>query len=709
MKQVFNKKGEIMIAEIPAPIAGDDEILVQVYYSCISSGTEISVLKSQGKSLAKKVIEKPQNIKKVLDMLRERGIAYSVSKIMNKIDSKTQTGYSASGIVLEAGRNTHGFKPGDFVGCAGAGIANHSEFISVPSNLTVKFPEGLSMKAASTIALGSIALQGVRRCSPEIGSYVVVIGLGILGQITSQLLKLSGCRVLGIDIDENRIKKAISFGLFKGINPKSSDIVQEVIQNTDGFGADAVIITAASESDLLINQSIEMCRRKGKVIIVGDVSLNLKREEFYKKELDVLISTSYGPGRYDENYEVKGFEYPYSYIRWTEKRNMSEYLKLISEKKLDIDALIEATFPIESAKEAYEYIKSDEKPLIVLLEYNLEAIPENIISYKSKTILKKERINVGIIGAGSFTQDVHLPNLEKLKDTFNIYAICSKVGADAEIIAKQYKANIATTDYNNILNDENIELVIVATRHNLHSKIAIDALKAGKAVFMEKPMALNNNELLNLEEIIEKTNIPYMVGFNRRFSPFLTKIKEVINKRTNPLMINYRLNAGYIPGEHWVHNEEGGGRNIGEACHIYDLFTFLTESKLKDISASSINPKTEFYQSNDNFITTIKFEDGSVCNLIYTAMGNGVYPKEQMDLYFDGKIIILNDYKELKFFGLKEKIYKISIQDKGHYNELKSFGEYIKGKNELGTIPLWQLIQATKISFEVEKQIRDKN
>ncbi|MBE3093915.1 MAG: bi-domain-containing oxidoreductase, partial [Actinobacteria bacterium] len=547
------------------------------------------------------------------------------------------------------------------------------------------------------------------RCSPEIGSYAVVIGLGILGQITSQILKVSGCRVLGIDIDENRINKAISFGLYKGINAKSSDMVHEIIQNTNGFGADAVIITAASESDSLINQSVEMCRRKGKVVIVGDVAINIKREEFYKRELDVLISTSYGPGRYDDNYEVKGFEYPYAYVRWTEKRNMDEYLKLVSEKKLDIDALIEGTFPAESAKEAYEYIKSDEKPLIVLLEYNLESKPENKISFKYKAVAKEGKINVGIIGAGSFTQDVHLPNLEKLKDIFNIYAICSKVGGEAESLARKYKAYIATTDYNQILNDENIELVLVSTRHNLHAKIAVDALKAGKAVFVEKPMALNDNELLELKEIIEKTKIPYMVGFNRRFSPFSAKIKEIIKNRTNPLIINYRMNAGYIPKEHWVHNEEGGGRNIGEACHIYDLFTFLTESQFISVNTSSINPKTEFYQSSDNFITTIKFEDGSVCNLVYTSMGNENYPKEQMEVYFDGKMILLNDYKELNFFGIKEKNLKISIQDKGHYNELKAFGQYLKGKKDTGIIPLWQLIQATEISFEVEKQIKDKN
>lgn len=707
MKQVFNKKGEIIVGEVPAPIAGDDEILVQVYYSCISSGTEISVLKSQGKSLIRKALEKPQNIKKVLDMIRERGLVDSVARVRNKIDAKMQTGYSASGVVLEAGKNTYDFRPGDFVACAGVGMANHAEFISVPSNLTVKLPEGLSLKTASTVALGAIALQGVRRCSPEIGSYVVVIGLGILGQITSQILKVSGCRVLGIDIDENRINKAMSFGLYKGINAKSYDIVNEIIQNTNGFGADAVIITAASESDSLINQSVEMCRRKGKVVIVGDVAINIKREEFYKRELDVLISTSYGPGRYDDNYEVKGFEYPYAYVRWTEKRNMDEYLKLVSEKKLDIDALIEGTFPAESATEAYEYIKSDKKPLIVLLEYNPESKPENKISFEHKAGREEGKINVGIIGAGSFTQDMHLPNLEKLKDIFNIYAICSKVGGETENLARRYKAHVATTDYNQILNNENIEMVLVSTRHNLHAKIAVDALKAGKAVFVEKPMALNDNELLELKNVIEKTKIPYIVGFNRRFSPFSVKIKSIIKNRTSSLLINYRMNAGYIPKEHWVHSEEGGGRNIGEACHMYDLFNFFTDSEFYSISAQSINPLSGQYFASDNFSATIKYKNGSVCNLIYTSMGSRVAPKEQMDVYFDGKDLYINDFKELYLYDTRSKLLAKGIQNKGHFNELKSFGEYLKGNNKAQIIPLWQLIQATEISFEVEKQIKE--
>ena len=707
MKQVFNKKGRIVVDDVPVPFIGDDEILVQVYYSCISSGTEVSVLKSQGKSLLRKALDKPQNVKKVFEILKEKGPVESISRIRKKIDSKDPIGYSASGAVIKTGKNIYNIKPGDFVACAGAGISNHAEFIAVPENLAVRVPEGLSLKSASTVALGAIALQGVRRCAPEIGENIVVLGLGILGQITAQLLKLSGCRVIGIDIDEDRITRAISLGLYRGINSVKTDAVKGVLLSTDGFGADAVIITAASRSEELINQSIEMCRRKGRVVIVGDIAINISREEFYKRELDVLISTSYGPGRYDDNYEIKGFEYPYEYIRWTEKRNMREYLRLIAEKKLDIGNLIEGTFAVESASDAYEFIKSDKKPLIVLLEYNHESEPVTEIAFKYETGKKEKKIDVGVIGAGSFTQETHLPNLEKLKDIFNICSICSKVSGEAESLARQYSAAIATTDYRQVLGDDNIQLVMITTRHDLHARIAMESLEAGKAVFVEKPMALDEDELFKLGKSIEKTKLPFMVGFNRRFSPHVRLVKRMVDESVSPLIINYRMNAGFIPRDHWVHTQEGGGRNIGEACHIYDIFNFLTDSEVNSICAKSISPVSEQYLSNDNFSVIIKYKNGSICNLIYTAIGATAFPKEQMDVYFDGKTIYLNDFRELYLYDGGVKLIDRRSQDKGHYDELKSLGDYLMGNDQADIIPLWQLLQATRISFEIEKQIRE--
>ena len=710
MKQVFSKKGNIIVEEVPAPLISDNEVLVHVYYSCISAGTEISILKSQKKSLIRKAIEKPQNIQKLLKMLKEKGLSISISRVKSKITGKYPIGYSAAGVVLEIGKNIKTIKPGDRVACAGAGIANHAEFIAVPENLVVKVPDNLSLKAASTVALGAIALQGVRRCDAKIGDFVTVVGMGILGQITSQLLNISGCKTIGIDLDQRRVEKAISLGLYKGINATNVNAVDEVIKITNGYGSDSVIITAASSDELLLNQSIKMCRKKGRVVIVGDVLINIDREEFYERELDILISTSYGPGRYDEKYELKGYKYPYEYIRWTENRNMQEYLHLISEGKLKIDKIIERVYPVDEASIAYDKFKSSEKPLIVLLEYNKEAKPEkklvlSDVGFGKRIKLKEKKIiNVGIIGAGLFAQEVHLPNLKKMENIYKIYAINCKSGSKAESIANNFGAIFATTDYSDILNDKNIDMVIIATRHNLHAPIAIDAAKAGKAIFLEKPLALNDKQLKELVAVLEKAEVPFTVGFNRRYSPFIVKVKQIINDRVSPLIVNYRMNAGLLPKDNWVYTEEGGGRNIGEACHIYDLYTYLTESEAQLVSAMSIESKTEHYKNSDNFLVNIKYKDGSVCNLIYTSLGAKSTPKEQMEIYFDNKLIYLNDYKELFVFDEQKKLIMKSIQDKGYYNQLKEFGNYLFDREKTGIIPLWQLVKATEISFEVEKK-----
>lgn len=709
MKQVFIKKGNIIIEDVPSPQINEDEILVQVYYSCISAGTELASLSTSGKPLYRKALEKPQDIKKVLVWIKEKGLIGTISRVKDRVDTKQPVGYSASGVVIAIGKNIKVFNVGDKVACAGSGIANHAEFIAVPENLAVKVPDFLSISHASTITLGSIALQGVRRCDSKLGEFVVVLGLGIIGQLTIQMLKVSGCRVIGIDIDSERINKALSSGLDFGLNSNDMDIVSEVIRITNGYGADAVIITASSKEDSLVNQSMEMVKKKGKVVIVGDISLNLKREEFYKKELDLLISTSYGPGRYDENYEQKGLEYPYAYIRWTENRNMQEYIKLLAESKINVSSLIDKIYSVDEASLAYEDLKSlNKRPMVAILEYSKENLPDKKILLSNYKI-KADTIKVGIIGAGIFAQEIHLPNLEKSNDLFSIYAICDKNNSNVKNLAERFKPNYVSTDYNEILKDKNVEMVLITTHHNLHAKITMEAAKAGKAIFLEKPMALNEKELSELVKELEIAGVPFMVGFNRRFSPFAVRIKKIIDSRINPLIINYRINAGYIQKESWIQTEEGGGRNIGEACHIYDLFNYLTGSEVHAINAMAISPKTEQYLKNDNFTATIKYADGSVCNLVYTALGAKEVSKEKMEIYFDNKIISMDDYKEMQIFGSNEKGIKLSLQNKGHFEELKSFGEFIQDNSKSeNVIPLWQLIQATKISFEVENLLSNE-
>jgi len=708
MKQVLIKKGKAYSEEVPAPMVNENTVLVQVYYSCISIGTEIAGVKASGESLLKKALIQPEKLTKVMSNLIKEGLSRTIKKVQGKLEEWTQAGYSASGVVIDIGSNIKDIKVGDRVACAGAGIANHAEYIEVPRNLLVKVPNGVDFDLSSTVALGSIALQGVRRADVKLGEYVAVIGLGILGQITVQLLKANGCRVIGMDLDERRIQKALKLGLDKGVNSKDEDTVKMVSAFSNGFGVDAVIITAATSSKEPLSQAFQICRKKGRVVLVGVVGMEIDREDMYKKELDFLISTSYGPGRYDDNYELKGIDYPYAYVRWTEARNMEEYLKLIADKKINIKPLIEREYKIEEAPVAYEKLKTaGKKPLIVLLKYKQEKESqiERKIELQHKPIKKGGRINIAVIGAGDFAKGMHLPNLMKLKELYNLYAIASRTGSNAKSTAQKFGAKYATTDYKEILKDENIDAVLIATRHNLHAQLAIKALKVGKAVFLEKPMALNRKQLDKLVAVINETKKPFMVGFNRRFSKYAREVKKHILHRINPMIINYQMNVGYIPLDHWVYSEEGGGRIIGESCHIFDLFNYFTEADVKSISVDRIIPKTRHFSSQDNCVITLKYNDGSICTLTYTALGNKQYSKEFCQIYFDGKILIIDDYKKLECFGEKAQKLKTREPDKGQHEELIEFAKYLKSEIH-APIPLWQMIQATEISFKVDQIMR---
>ncbi len=714
MKQVLLKKGEVVVEEVPAPTVQGNSVLVRVEYSVISVGTELSGLKTSGESLLKKALREPRKIEEALHLAKTQGISKTIFAVKDTLESSHPTGYSCAGIVVDIGKGIEEVKIGDKVACAGAGYANHAEIVCVPQNLVVKVPENLDLKEAASVTLGAIAMQGLRRAEVKLGESVAVIGLGLLGQIIVQLLKANGARTIGFDLSDERVNLAKNLGMNEGYNSSKKNVSEEVLDFTKDRGVDTTIVTASAPgNNEIIQQAMEITRGKGRVVVVGDIGLGPKRSPFYEKEIDYLISTSYGPGRYDKDYEEKGIDYPFSYVRWTEKRNMAEYLRLLSEGKVNFQKLIFKTFPLEKAPEAYKFLEDNHlvNPA-VLLNYHFreeEKPRETKIEITSKS-LKKGLINVGIIGAGGFAKGMHLPNFKRLSNLFSILAICDVDGINAKNTAKRFKAEYCTTNYRDILDDKDIDLIMITLPHNLHSKVAIEVAVAGKAVFCEKPMALNEKELDELVETLKETKVPYLVGFNRRFSPFAKKIKELIQKRESPMIIDYQMNADFVPKDHWTQTEVGGGRNLGEACHIYDLFTFFTESEVEGINAFSITPKNK-YLENDNFIATIRFKDGSICNLIYTAMGAKDCPKEQMKIYFDGKMIFLDDYKELKIVELKSfpssTIHHspfTKTQDKGHLKEIQEFGESIKTGSGYPML-LWQLIQATKISFEVEKQI----
>lgn len=710
MKQVLIKNGSAIVDEIPAPLVEPKTVLVKVEYSCVSVGTEMAGIRMSSLPLYKRALNQPDNVKKVLEMVKSQGLKSTIDRVSGKLAAGSPTGYSVSGVVIAVGKDVAEFKVGDRVACAGAGIANHAEYVNVPVNLVVRIPDLLDFEDASTVTLGAIAMQGVRRMNATLGETIVVIGLGVLGQITAQLLTANGCKVIGIDLDNERIRIAMAHGLDNGCS--SNDELMRIVDiMTGGVGADGVLITASSDSDSIVSTSMQISRKKGRVVLVGDVGLNLKRSDFYVKELDFFISTSYGPGRYDPYYENEGQDYPIGYVRWTENRNMAEYLYLLSVSRVNIkDFYAQSIYDIENASLAFEALKTGtDKPLMVLLRY-----PERENSRTHKVLLtdanlkkKKGKVNVAVIGAGSFALGMHLPNMQRLDNNFNIHAVMSRTGSNAKAIAHQYSAKYATTDINDILNDDEVDMVLITTRHNLHAEIVLQAVKKGKFVFVEKPLAVNFEELSEIEHYVtqHKTNL-IVTGFNRRFAPILAGIKKKLKERNGPVIINYIMNAGYIPKDHWVQTYEGSGRNIGEACHIYDLFNHLTGSVHTDIQATSMNACGGKFLNNDNFNATIEYADGSVCNLIYSAAGHKSFPKEEMTIFCEGEIIRMTDYKSVEIFGNSIKTDKRSTIDKGQFDLMKLTGEFITGQTNEAPISFDEQYRATAISFEVEKLIK---
>ena len=709
MKQVLLLGGRAVVEEVPAPGVSDRNILVRVHYSCISVGTELAGMRAM-EPLYKRALKQPEKVVRGLHMIREQGLSRTVNHIRGMTACGQPTGYSAAGEVIAIGSLVNSFAIGDRVACAGANIANHAEIIDVPINLAVRLPDDVSFDEASTVTIGAIALQGIRRLAPTLAETVVVIGLGILGQLTVQMLKANGCRVLGIDLDSSRIATAILSGVEIGMNAADEGIVERIHWLTEGMGADAVVVTAAAPSDHhVISQAMHICRKKGRVVLVGDVGLNLKREDFYRKELDFYISTSYGPGRYDPYYEEGGQDYPLPYVRWTEQRNMGAYLALLADRKINLQVLKPKVLTINDASKAYELLCSEKETLLVLLQYPMrESSTYRSVKVQSATTQsQKSKLGVALIGAGNFAQSTHLPNLLTLSDSNNLRWIVSRTGSNAYSVAKRYNVPMAGTDYDAVLSSPDVDLVIITTRHDLHASMTLQALEAGKHVFVEKPLALNEVELTQIENfyangICQKPLL--MTGFNRRFSPLIEQIVSILKHRFGPMMISYRMNAGAIPADSWVHAAEGGGRNIGEACHVYDLFALLTGATPVSVKASALGNLPAGFRSNENFNAVITYSDGSVCSLLYSSLGSKKHSKECMDIYCDQQVISLDNYRSVSYVGSQSKEWINRTTDKGHMEELRQLLHSLKHTGDW-PISLLDQVNATRVALEVEQAL----
>jgi len=706
MKQVLVRGGDVVVEEIPVPSIGPGSILVQVAYSCVSVGTELSSVKLSGMPLYRRALKQPHNVRRFLDVARDQGLLRTVDIVRGRLAAGLPTGYSVAGTVVAVGEEVAAFAVGDRVACAGAGIANHAEYVSAPVNLAVKVPDGLDLDLASTVTLGAIALQGVRRAAPTLGESVAVIGLGILGQLTVQLLRANGCLVIGTDVDQSRVERALAAGMEHGVDSSSDDFVDRVIRLTGGFGADAVIITAASPGSQVVHQALRACRKKGRVVVVGDVGLQLNRADLYEKELDFLISTSYGPGRYDTEFEEGGRDYPIGYVRWTETRNFEEYLRLLRAGQVDISEFERETYEIDDAPAAYAALKrGGPKPLLVILSYPPRPQDAKPVVTVRTALARAGRVRVALVGAGNFAEAMHLPNLLKLRDQFELRAVVTRTGTNAKAMSLRAGASYATTDIDAVLNDDDVDLVLITTRHDTHTSLALRALRAGKNVFVEKPLALTSTELGEIAAFFDGRDRPLlMTGFNRRFAPAIATARGRLARRTTPMIVSYRLNAGYLPPEHWVHGPEGGGRNIGEACHVYDLFGALTGARVADVDARAIETPARQWARNDNFVATVGFTDGSVCTLVYTALGSRDYPKERMDAFADGSVLTLDDYRTLTVAGARRTRWSSRTTEKGHREELESLGRSLRSGGPW-PISLEDQLQAMRIAFRVEELI----
>jgi polar amino acid transport system substrate-binding protein len=709
MKQLLQnlRTGEAVVADVPVPVVQPGRVLVRTAASLISVGTERALAELGQKSLLGKARERPELIGKVWQKVKSEGIAQALGDVRDKLDQSHAVGYSAAGVVIECAADVKGFAPGDRVACAGTDYASHAEIISVPQNLCVALPANVTFEAGAFATVGAIALQGVRLAEPTLGESIVVIGLGLVGQLTVQLLKANGCRVFGVDLDATRIKLALAAGADDGCTP--TDAAARVKSWSRQRGADACIITAATSSNEPVELAGEISRLRGRVVAVGMIGMNVPRNVYYQRELTLKVSLSYGPGRYDPNYEERGHDYPVAYVRWTEARNLEAFLDLLSLERIDVKPLVTHRFSIAEATRGYELISggSSEPYLAVLLTYDTEGemsrTVENLAAKKPLT--PSASVRVGMIGAGAYAQKMLLPHFKTAGVEF--CSIASASGVSARDVGTKFGFRQFVSDAAAVIKDDETNLVMIATRHGSHAALAIEALGRGKHVFLEKPLALNDAELDGLLEAANASAGQLFVGFNRRFSPLAIRAKEVFAQRNAPLSILYRVNAGHVPREHWTQDEkEGGGRIIGEVCHFIDLMQFLTGAVPETVYAESISAGSAAIVNEDSVFITLRFSDGSAGMVAYLSEGDAALRKEHIEIFGEGKVFVIDDFLTATLFAQgKEKRETLRSQDKGQAEQARIVCAAIE-KGQPAPITLRELETTTRATFRIRDSLR---
>lgn len=700
MKQIIQdlKSGATILEDVPVPQVKEGYVLVKTTRTLVSLGTERMLVEFGKANLIDKARQQPDKVKQVLDKIKTDGLQPTLEAVFNKLGQPLPLGYCNVGRVVAVGRGVTTFKVGDRVASNG----NHAEFVCVPQNLCAKIPDTVTDDEAAFTVIGSIALQGIRNLNPQLGENIVVVGLGLIGLVAAQLLKANGCNVIGTDFDQQKVDMANAFGV-TAINPgKGTDPVKYVEESTSGIGADGVLITASAKSDEVIHQACLMSRKRGRIVLVGVIGLNMRRDDFYKKELTFQVSCSYGAGRYDEEYENKGHDYPLAYVRWTEKRNFQTILDAIASGRLDVKPLITEVVELENYNEIYGDMRKSGS-IASILKYPEDAQQVSVVRIDSAHSTAGGG-KIGIIGAGNYTSSMVVPCL--MKAQARIKYIASAGGLNAKVLAKKAGAEMATSDYHELLNDPEVGMVIITTRHNMHDKMVKEALEAGKSVFVEKPLCLHPEELDQIISAYKNAGdgVTLTVGFNRRFSPFAVKMKQMVGD--GPKNIVATMNAGFIPAEMWVHDlQVGGGRIIGEACHFIDLCSFLAGSK---VTAVCMNAMGETPQENtDNASILLKYENGTNAVINYFANGSKAYAKERVEVFSQERVFVLDNWRRLEGFGAKGFSKMSGTMDKGQKDEFRMLNERLQQGGE-ALIPFDCIVNTTRASFAAIQSLKER-
>ncbi|MBL6991980.1 MAG: bi-domain-containing oxidoreductase [Bacteriovoracaceae bacterium] len=703
MKQILQnlKTGETSLAEVPVPLVKTGHLLIRSNKTLISLGTERMLLEFGKAGWINKARQQPDKVKQVLEKIQTDGLKPTLTTVLNKLDQPLCLGYCNVGTVVEIGKGVKGYEFGDRVVSNG----KHAEVVCVPVNICAKSHDGVDDTTAVFCVLGSIALQGIRLISPSLGETFVVHGLGLVGLLTTQILLANGCQVIGFDLDPEKVSIARGYGADAYLIDRNMDPVSFALEANKGVGVDGVLICAATKSNDPIHQATQMCRKRGRVVLVGVVGLELSRADFYKKEISFQVSCSYGPGRYETKYEEGGLDYPIGFVRWTEQRNFEAVLQLMAKGKIKTDKLITEIVPLDRAPEKYTQLDK-ESGLGYLVDYpGKPIIEERVVKLNTRSKIAYQEPVVGFIGAGNYASKVLIPAFKKTGIRFK--SIASMSGVSGYHQGKKFGFELTTTDCDSIFTDSDINIVVIATKHNTHARFIIAALKANKHVFVEKPLCINQEELSLIEKTYNETqathNLKLMVGFNRRFAPLIQKTKKLLDDMPEPKCFIITVNAGFIPADHWTQDMDiGGGRIIGEGCHFIDLLRFLSKHPIEEVLSIKMKDSSAIDITSDNTSISLRFKDGSIGTVHYFSNGSKSFPKERLEVFCGRRILCLDNFHTLMGYGWKGfRKAKLWAQDKGHENCINAFVKAVKD-GESSPVPLDEIIEVAGKCLKLE-------